>query len=73
MASTSPCHTGTVGCILETSGIMVLGQNKQVVVSRNRCHQLFGDSADLLSLEQETLHLQEKLDNQTLNRHAAKD
>ena len=72
MASARPSHIGTVGCVLETSGIMVRGENKQVVVSRNRYHQLFGDSADLLSMEQETLHLQEKLGNQNLNRHAAK-
>jgi len=38
-----------------------------VVVSRNCNRQLFGDSTDLLSLEEETLRLQEKLGHRNCN------
>src|SRR5208283_1038792 len=51
VVSTCVRHSGAFGCVLQTSGIMVLRSDKQAVVSRNSYRQLFGDSADLLSLE----------------------
>src|SRR5208282_3311442 len=72
VASACPRHPGALGCVLETSGIMVHRSDKQAMVSRNSYRQLFGDSTNLLSLEQKALRLQKKLDDPNLQWHAAK-